>query len=288
MSSEICTLLGELVSFWDNDSGQKIILVEEKLGTIALRKWDALPNKFEINLGEAGDELLIGKMVAFSISVDFYKEERISGFKIHKLLSLDIEYDVKNLLGSILESNKAESTALPMSQYLTYVGCESNDKYFIFNSIEYEMTFIEESFSHRISPDALKEPSVYNGHGSEGDTLINVKKDSARYLSIGNISLIFDKFYRPIRGLGFNFEYSYGEAVIYSISKKGDIIHTLKIDKVKYTADTSRDRSSNTETIVIRLGDQLSDEMIKFLQEPVKGHYKPRVLFDTHDTHPVF
>ena len=284
MSSEICTLLGELVSFWENDSGQKIILVEEKLGTIALRKWDALPNKFEINLGEAGDEPLIGKMVAFSISVDFYKEERISGFKIHKLLSLDIEYDVKNLLGSILESNKAESTALPMSQYLTYVGCELNDRYIIFNSIEYEMTFIEESFSHRISPDALKEPSVYNGHGSEGDTLINVKKDSARYLSIGNISLIFDKFYRPIR----DFYYSCGDAVIYSISRKGDIIHTLNIETVKYTADTSRDRSSTTETIVIRLGDQLSDEMIKFLQDPVKGHYKPRVLFDTHDTHPVF
>ena len=297
MSSKSCIFFGELVSFHNNDAGEQIFLVEEKSGTREKRKWSALPKNFEINLSKFQNQSfglannftqsiykpLIGKLVAFSVDINFYDNGRISGFDIKKLLSLDIETDINKLLDDIAKTKKAISTEIPIFEYLGYIGHYINGTQVKINDIEYEMAFIEKNYnwsyvSKYISADSLKKPSFYSC-GNFGETLISIKEDYKTHLTISNISLIFDKFYRPIRGLGFNFEYSYGEAVQYHISREGDIVHSLHIDKVKYTEDTSSDRSSCKETTVLRLGDRLTGEMIDFLKEPVKGHYKPVVLF---------
>ena len=122
--TETCMLFGELITFWENDYGERIILVEEKSGTLARRKWHALPKKFEIKLGEG--ELsegipVIGKMVAFRIDIDFYKNKQISGFEINALLSLDIESWLKIILNSIQLTSQAKSTNLPIMQKMLYI-----------------------------------------------------------------------------------------------------------------------------------------------------------------------
>ena len=298
MSFKSCIFFGELVSFRKNNSGEQILFIEEKTGPREKRKWDALPKNFEINLSKLQGQPLghavnfiqniskpvVGKMVAFSVNINFYDNGRISGFDIKKLLSLDVESDVNKLLDNVGETKKAVSTEIPIIEYLGYKGYYINETKVIIKEIEYEMAFIKINnnrlFSSKyISVDNLKKPSSYS-YGDFGETIISIKKDYKTYLTIKNISLIFDKFYRPIRGLGFNFEYKYGEAVQYYLSKEGNIIHSLKIDKVKSIEDTSSDHSSCNETIVFRLGDRLTGEMIDFLKEPVKGHYKPSVLFE--------
>lgn len=304
MSSKICVLFGQIISSWKNNDGDRVILVEDQSGITVKRKWNSLPKKYEIILPREGawgynfaeynkpsfkglrDDLTwenknLTQIVVFTICVRFFSNGKTSGFNIEKLISIDLECDLTHFLNNIFETRRAASTDLPLLyKYLNNIGSTR----FKFNDVEYEMVFIEDkkhlALGHvGILTDKLKKPRFPSSWGEPGKTLVNVYKDNKNYLSIHNISLIFDKFYRPVRGLGFNYEYTYGEAVTYEISENGDIDHCFSIDKVKDTPDTSSDRSSLTKTTVLRLGDRLSNEMIGFLKEPVKGHYKPIVLF---------
>ena len=304
MDSETYAVFGQIISTWTNCTEEQIILVEDISGFTSQNKWMSLPNKFEINLSTVNSNLYylffdedeneipkqiaieIGKIAAFFIKIIRYDSRRISGFKIEKVLSLDLESDINELIENINKTQIAASTELPAFQYLKHAGHKINNNKIKINDIEYEIVFIKRKGdvllnSNRINPDDLKRPSYCISHiiGEVGDTVISIRKKSSDYLSIDNISLIFDKFYRPVRGLGFNFEYTYGEAVGYFISKNGSIVHQLSVDKVKSTEDTSDDKCYTKETEVIRLGDQLPDEMVDFLNHPVKGHCQPKVLF---------
>lgn len=301
-------LFGTVESTWVNGKGDKIILINEKSGAIKKNKLDALPKKFEINITDVfeskrylygncqpsfqfydedspwGRKSITESIIAFTICVRFNSNNKVSGFSIKRLESLDLDGDISCFLSEIYETERANTTSLPIYQYMKYIGSNMNRRFFVFNNFKYEMAFISNIIFYDqrglpISPDSLNPPEIENDYGLSGRTLVNLYKDDDRYLSIINISLIFDKFYRPVRGLGFNFEYRYGESVRYHISDRGDIVHEYRVDKVSDRADTSRDRSSSTKTIVIRLGDQLTDEMLTFLKEPVKGHYTPLVLF---------
>lgn len=298
-------LFGELILINKNKFGETVLLVEEKSGVIRTN-WHQLPNKFEINIikselkfkvdhHESKIEKTISdlnkspkKIIAFKINVFLNIKSRhraartVDGFEVAEILSIDLENDVAELLRDIFEKSRAKSTDLPILEYLRYKSGHTSSNRISFNGIEYWMCFIEDEYLNLGNMGLSRIDNTSNnylyGSGASGKTLIEVCKKSNDVLSIYNLSLIFDKFYRPVRGLGWRGEYSYGERVGYYISHNGDIVHFASTDKAG-TSSRQSDVSHYKETIVIRLGDRLTDEMIEFLKNPVSGHYKPLVLF---------
>jgi hypothetical protein len=306
MLSENVILFGVIISSWKNKENEWVLLIEDKSKAIDEKKWSALPKKYEVTVHHCTlppgswkfrptfrnpslpdsftDESntpawenipLSSALVAFSIQVNFHKNKKISGFRVCSLISLNIAQDVELFLKKIYETNRASSTDLPLSQYLNYIGrFDRSETNIVFNDIKYEVLLLGDSL------EPLLKKNVWSSYSRELSlTLVSLQKDNVNCLNIYNFRSIYDKFYRPVYGLGFNGEYRYGEAVHYQVTCIGDIVHVLSIDKVKNTEDSSSDRTSSTKTTVLRLGDRLSDEMIDFLKEPVKGHYTPTVLF---------
>lgn len=305
-SPKYCCLVGRVISIADQSNGTYLIsamrVLEGRIGGNVIR----FPNTFDFivpikeNPGYSSDSFVNstiarlnnksdysrierGRLISFVIEIKYGRNDVVLGFDFVDLVSIDLDADVIDCLVEVKNSRKATSTYLPIAAYLKAKDVSVVDHgRFKFRGSEYEMAQVS-SFLLRqpICPDELKSRSPQCDYYHAGNTIINlVQEDHEVRLNLFNISLIFDKFYRPVRGLRFNFEYEYGKSVRYFISSNGEIVHLSERECIVESAYSSRsDLQSSESTTVIRLGDKLPIEMVEFLKEPVKGHYLPKKLY---------
>lgn len=245
-----------------------------------------------INRKYLKDKLNNDAIVAFSITVGYYSRGLISGFQVDDVLSVDLWEDIKFETSKVLLSGRAASTTLPIFNYLRMVT-ENHYKCGVNSPLSAEhineVEKLKSSFSFQFCIDgvhpyaALKNVKPCSYEFYKGATIIEVATSQEyrnKILTTKNLKFIFDKFYYNISEYGRLKEYSYGERIYYYIDDNGDIVHRFSENKLPARDSDTSSKNSVKETVILRLGDKLTDEMIAYLEEPVKGHYKPTILFD--------
>lgn len=237
------------------------------------------------------EQLLVGKYVAIDITAKFKEGEDDEGRSIYSLIdfdvtrfcSLDLEERINNAFNIAINTHSPVKLNLPVLGFLAH----KNDEYIRADRGVVKWTHNDKSYqlvlfgSYRSPYFSLQKGPARSGiyvNTPYCHTLLWRNEGKSDVLTPHNICHIFKRFYEHVGGFGFNREHKYGEAIYYSIDNSGAIVHHFKTDKVSNSA-YGTDHSSHKCTTVIRLGDELTQEMKEYLSEPVKGHYEPRVLF---------
>ncbi|GFD66771.1 hypothetical protein [Alteromonas sp. KUL106] len=237
------------------------------------------------------EQLLVGKYIAIDITAKFdcsvdeegFTKFLLTDFDVTRFCSFDLEARIYMAFDNATQTHTPVNLNLPVLGFLAHKNDESikadrgvakwthNDKI-------YDLILFGSCESPHLSFTEGPASSDYYVNTPYCHTLVWRNEGKSDALTPYNVRHIFKRFYAHVRGFGFNGEYKYGEAIYYSINKSGAIIHHFKEDKVSNSA-YGTDHSSKKSTTVIRLGDGLTKEMKEYMAEPVKGHYKPRVLY---------
>jgi len=230
---------------------------------------------------------LVGRVVSLDVKIrlDHSRRVPLCGFRFFGITSLDLAQDVDEFLNKIGTQNHACSSKLPVVAFLSHLNYSIEDlnggvNRFRYQDLDYEIATPERVFSTPVSSYIIQQNFCFDRCSPSGSLVSLVRENHSETLNLHNIYLIFDKFYRPVRGLGHNWEYKYGQMICYFISKDGNIVHHYHEDKVNSRwSDNSPINNKRGNTKVLRLGDALTQEMIDFLSDPIAGHRKANILF---------
>lgn len=237
------------------------------------------------------EQLLVGKYIAIDITAKFnrgvdeegFPKYSLTDFDVTRFCSFDLEERINRAFDNAINTHSPVNLDLPVLGFLAhkkaeYIRAERGVAEWTHNDKSYKLILFGSYESTHLSLTEGPARSDYYVNTPYCHTLVWRDEGKSDILTPYNVRHIFKRFYEHVRGFGFNGEHKYGEAIYYSINKSGAIVHHFKEDKVSNSA-YGTDRSSNKCTTVIRLGDELTQEMKEYISEPVKGHYVPIVLF---------